>query len=95
LVGSAQTVIFIHAPEAFIFMRNLFYASVVGFVLFEIANVYFILPMPGSQQINSIDLAYGLYSWRWLIRSLFLLGILAGFRWAWFASRIFTVWPCW
>ena len=42
-------------------MKNLFYASVVGLVLFEIANVYFIMPMPGSQEINSIDLAYWLY----------------------------------
>lgn len=72
-------------------MKNLFYASVIGFVLFEIANVYFIMPMPGSQQINSLDLAYRLYSWRWISRGLFLVGILVSFRWAWIASRIYTL----
>ncbi|RDC63652.1 DUF3179 domain-containing (seleno)protein [Adhaeribacter pallidiroseus] len=72
-------------------MKKLFYASVVGLMLFEIANVYFIMPMPGSQQINSIELAYQLYSGRWIIRGLFLLGILVSFQKAWFASRVFTV----
>ena len=47
-----------------------------GLLLFEVANVYFIMPMPGSQQMNSIDLAYFLYRWRWVFRTLFGLIIL-------------------
>lgn len=53
-------------------------------ISFEIANVYFIMPMPGSQQMNSIDLAYFLYKWRWIFRVLFGLMIIIGlFRARW------------
>jgi len=46
-------------------MKALFWLVFLGLFVFEIANVYFILPMPGSQQMNSIDLAYFLYRCRW------------------------------
>lgn len=59
-------------------MKKLFWLGIIGLVLFEIANVYFIMPMPGSQQMNSIDVAYFLYTWRWLFRILFALMIAAG-----------------
>lgn len=59
-------------------MKKLFYFGVLGLILFEIANVYFIMPMPGSQEMNSIDLAYFLYTWRWVFRALFGLMILIG-----------------
>ena len=59
-------------------MRNIFYIGVVGLLLFEVANVYFIMPMPGSQRMQSIDLAYFLYSWRWVFRTVFGLFIIAG-----------------
>ncbi len=39
-------------------------------VAFEAANVYFIMPMPGSQRMRSLELAYLLYSWRWAVRAL-------------------------
>lgn len=61
-------------------MKYLFYAGTIGLLLFEIANVFFIMPMPGSQEINSIDLAYFLYSWRWTFRVVFLLFIIIGFK---------------
>jgi hypothetical protein len=57
-------------------MKKLFWFGIVGLLLFEVANVYFIMPMPGSQQMNSIDLAYFLYKWRWVFRALFILIIL-------------------
>lgn len=60
-------------------MKKIFYAGVIGLLLFEILNVYFIMPMPGSQKMNSIDLAYFLYRWRWLFRILFFAMILYGF----------------
>lgn len=59
-------------------MKKLFWIGLAGLLAFELANVYFIMPMPGSQQMNSIDLAYFLYQWRWAFRlgfgALLLLG---------------------
>jgi hypothetical protein len=59
-------------------MKTVFYVGLIGLLLFEIANVYFIMPMPGSQQMNSIDAAYFLYQWRWAFRAVFVLLLLAG-----------------
>lgn len=59
-------------------MKRLFYIGLVLLALFEILNVYFIMPMPGSQQMNSIDLAYFLYSYRWFFRIGFVALIIAG-----------------
>ncbi|HMG66274.1 MAG TPA: DUF3179 domain-containing (seleno)protein [Chitinophagaceae bacterium] len=65
-------------------MKKLFWFGLVGLLLFEIANVYFIMPMPGSQKMNSINLAYFLYRWRWIFRCLFGLMIILGlFRTSW------------
>ena len=60
------------------YMKKYFWIGLVGLLLFEIANVYFIMPMPGSQQMNSIDLAYFLYKWRWIFRGLFAAMIFLG-----------------
>jgi len=64
-------------------MKKLFYFGVGLLVLFEVANVYFIMPMPGSQRMTSIDFAYKLYSWRWLFRTIFAGMIIAGAPYAW------------
>ncbi len=65
-------------------MKAIFWLGFVGLFIFEVANVYFIMPMPGSQQMNSIDLAYFLYTWRWFFRGLFLTMIIIGlFRSQW------------
>ena len=65
-------------------MKKIFWLGLIGLLLFEIANVYFIMPMPGSQDMNSIDLAYFLYRWRWVFRILFGAMIIAGlFRSTW------------
>lgn len=65
-------------------MKKIFWFGIIGLLLFEIANVFFIMPMPGSQQMNSIDVAYFLYKWRWVFRILFLLMLVAGlFRAEW------------
>jgi hypothetical protein len=65
-------------------MKNLFYFGVAGLIGFEIANVYFIMPMPGSQRMNSIDAAYFLHSWRWVFRAVFgaliVIGLLPAIR---------------
>lgn len=39
-------------------MRKVFFAGVIGLILFELANVYFIMPLPGSQRMRSVDAAY-------------------------------------
>lgn len=59
-------------------MKKFFWFGILGLFLFEIANVYFIMPMPGSQRMNSIDLAYFLYKWRWIFRGLFGVMLIAG-----------------
>ncbi|MBU6323913.1 MAG: DUF3179 domain-containing protein [Bacteroidetes bacterium] len=53
-------------------MRFLYYFGWLLFMLLEIALVYFIMPMPGSQTMNSLPLAYFLYCWRWPLRLLVL-----------------------
>ena len=63
--------------------KSLFYVGIALLVLFEIANVYFIMPMPFSQRARSIDIAYWLHSWRWLFRAVFGAMILAGVLPAW------------
>ncbi len=64
-------------------MRVLFWSGVLGLGLLEVALVYFIMPMPGSQRMRSIELAYLLYTWRWVGRALFGAMIVAGLRSAW------------
>lgn len=60
-------------------MKRIFWLACTGLLLFEVANVYFIMPMPGSQQYNTINLAYFLYSWRWVFRIVFAALIIIGY----------------
>ncbi len=59
-------------------MKNIFYLGLVGLIIFEILNVYFIMPMPGSQRIRSIDVAYFLNTNRWIFRVVFGLLMAVG-----------------
>ncbi len=59
-------------------MKKIFFTGIIGLLLFEVLNVYLILPMPGSQQMDSIDVAYFLYRWRWAFRMLFGVMIVLG-----------------
>ncbi len=59
-------------------MKKIFYAGFILLALFEILNVYFIMPMPGSQRMNSLDLAYFIYRFRWYFRIVLALMILSG-----------------
>ena len=65
-------------------MRKFFFIGSICFILFELMNVYFIMPMPGSQRSDSIDIAYFLYRSRVNLRILFLfsmgLGLLPALR---------------
>ncbi len=59
-------------------MKKLFYFGLLGLAAFEIAKVYFIMPMPGSQRMDSLQLAYFFHTWRWAFRAVFGLMIVAG-----------------
>lgn len=59
-------------------MKKLFYFGLLGLLIFEILNVYLVMPMPGSQRMNSIDIAYFLFKWRWVFRGLFTIALLVG-----------------
>ncbi|WP_418502487.1 DUF3179 domain-containing (seleno)protein [Flagellimonas sp.] len=59
-------------------MKKWFYIGAIGLALFEVLNVYFIMPMPGSQEMESIDLAYFLYTWRWAFRGAFVILMAIG-----------------
>src|SRR6478752_4940797 len=55
----------------------------------EILQVYFIMPFPGSQHANTIDLAYFLHEYRWPIRIIALLLLFAGIY------KRFSFWRKW
>jgi hypothetical protein len=59
-------------------MKKLFYAGLAGLAIFEILKVYFIMPMPGSQQHDSIELAYFLHVYRWYFRIVFAVLVIIG-----------------
>lgn len=59
-------------------LKKIYYSGVIGIIIFEILNVYFIMPFPGSQEINSLNVAYFLYSGRWFFRIIFGIMIAAG-----------------
>ena len=59
-------------------MKKLFYAGLLLLALFELANVWFIMPLPYSQRVRSIDIAYALHSNRWIFRVVFGAMIAAG-----------------
>lgn len=64
-------------------MKKQFAIGVLGLILFEIANVYFIMPLPGSQRMRSIEVAYWLHSYRWWLRLAFCALIVLGAPAAW------------
>lgn len=58
--------------------KPLFITGIIYLVLFEILRVYLIMPMPGSQQFNSIDLAYFLGRNQWAFRLIGLAMVIFG-----------------
>ena len=68
-------------------MKKAFYIGLVALVLFEFFKVYFIMPFPGSQRINSLDFAYFLHSYRWPIRIVLFVLLMAGARSAFQVKR--------
>ena len=56
--------------------KTIAYLGLVLLIIFECARVYLIMPMPGSQKFDSIELAYFLGSNKWMFR---LIGYLIAF----------------
>lgn len=69
-------------------MRTGFALGLLLLAAFEAANVYFIMPMPGSQRMRSLEIAYLLYGWRWLIRGIAVAFVVVGARRAWQRGRV-------
>lgn len=61
-------------------MKRIFYLVLLGLTVFEVVHVHFIMPMPGSQRIDSLEVAYFLHASRWFIRIALALAILATAR---------------
>ena len=72
-------------------MKKFFYLGILGLLIFEVAKVYFIMPIPGSQEVNSISFAYFLHSYRLIFRIVFGAMILIGLRSSWKGSFILVI----
>lgn len=59
-------------------MKKYLYIGLFLLAAFEVLKVYLIMPMPGSQQWESIELAYFLHTYRWSFRIMFALLALYG-----------------
>ena len=68
-------------------MKKVFYLGLAGLALFEFLKIYFIMPMPGSQRMDTLNLAYFLHAYRWLFRIVLFLLIAAGSWWAFAVER--------
>jgi hypothetical protein len=68
-------------------MKKLFYFGILALICFEIASVWLIMPMPYSQRIDSIDVAYALYRWRWVVRAAIAAMIAVALIPVWRAGR--------
>jgi Protein of unknown function (DUF3179) len=72
-------------------VKKLFYLGLAGLALFEFLKIYFIMPMPGSQRLDTLNVAYFLHSYRWFFRIGFVILIVTGSprafgiqrRWKW------------
>ena len=65
-------------------MKKLLYLGILGLAIYELLKVYLIMPFPGSQVWDTLDIAYFLHQWRTPIRVflwvIILIGGLSGFR---------------
>jgi hypothetical protein len=77
-------------------VKAAFYSGLALIMVFELMKVFFIMPMPGSQEMDSLAFAYFLHIYRWYFRGVLIILVLAGGmqafrrRW-WLASLAVTV----
>ena len=67
-------------------MKAWFFLGAAALALFEIANVYFIMPFPFSQQWHTVGVAYWLHTLRWPVRIACGLLMAAGASGVWHGS---------
>lgn len=67
-------------------MKRLFYLALILLLAFEILKSYLILPFPGSQHSDTVDLAWLLHHYRWIFRIVLIAGMVLGVKSA-FAKR--------
>ncbi|MEO5906597.1 MAG: DUF3179 domain-containing (seleno)protein [Saprospiraceae bacterium] len=72
-------------------MKKYFYIGCIFIFLFEAASVFFILPIPGSQEMESIGIAYFLFRWKWVFRFAGIVLMFIGAKPAWEYSRILSI----
>ena len=58
--------------------RHAFLIGLLLLALFEAAHVWFVMPLPGSQRMRSVTVAYALHRWRWVVRGLALVWLAGG-----------------
>lgn len=61
-------------------MARLFYVALFLLLVFEIVKSYLILPFPGSQTSDTIDIAWFLHHYRWVFRIVLIAGITFGLK---------------
>lgn len=59
-------------------MKKLLYLGILGLAIYEMLKVYLIMPFPGSQVWDTLDIAYFLHQWRTPIRVFLWVIILIG-----------------
>ena len=55
-----------------------FYIGCSALLVLELLSVWFIMPLPGSQRMRSVAVAYAIHRWRWTWRALCVALLLAG-----------------
>ncbi len=73
-------------------MSWLFWIGTAALAVLEFLLVYFIMPLPGSQRMRSIEIAYALYTWRWALRAACGALVVVGLRSAWSRRGPRTAW---
>ena len=73
-------------------MKKAFYFGLFGLVIFEFLKVYFIMPLPGSQRMESLEFAYFMHLHRWIFRGGLTALILFGVREAFKIQRRWKFW---
>lgn len=61
-------------------LKKFFFIGCFFLILFEVLKVYYILPIPGSQENERVDFAYFLHVYRWIFRIGFTALIVYGLR---------------
>lgn len=68
-------------------MRKLFIVSLLLFGLYELTTTWLVMPLPGSQGLDSVETAWFLYHYRWFIRGAFVILLAISVRGAFAGGR--------